>query len=125
MEWNRMKALAARRSAQQLLEQRLERKKGGRTYKEFKKGDQVWLKGTNLRLSHPKAKLGPKRYGPFTVTDVISPVVFRLALPDHWTIHNVFHGSLLSPYNETIEHGANFMQPPPELIEGEEEYEVE
>jgi hypothetical protein len=101
------------------------RRKGQRTYKGFEKGDQVWLEGTNLHLSHPKVKLGPKLYGPFIVTDVISPVVFRLALLDHWTIHNVFHRSLLSPYHETIEHGANFVQPPPELIEGEEEYEVD
>jgi hypothetical protein len=53
------------------------------------------------------------------------PVVFCLELLDHWTIHNVFHGSLLSPYYETTEHGANFVHPPPELIEGEEEYKVD
>jgi hypothetical protein len=59
------------------------------------------------------------------VTDVISPVVFHLELPDHWTIHNVFHGSLLSPYYETTKYGTNFVQQPPELIEGKEEYEVD
>jgi hypothetical protein len=37
----------------------------------------------------------------------------------------VFHASLLSPYKETEEHSANYPELPPDLIEGEEEYEVE
>jgi Chromo (CHRromatin Organisation MOdifier) domain len=37
----------------------------------------------------------------------------------------VFHASLLTPYKETEEHGDNFVQPPPEVIDGQEEYEVE
>src|SRR5712671_5492080 len=40
-------------------------------------------------------------------------------------IHDVFHASLLTPYKETDEHGTNFLEPPPKLIEGEEEWEVE
>ena len=40
-------------------------------------------------------------------------------------IHNVFHSSLLTPYKETHEHGAQFQHPPPELIDNEEEYKVE
>jgi Chromo (CHRromatin Organisation MOdifier) domain len=51
--------------------------------------------------------------------------VFQLALPPQWRIHNVFHASLLTPYKETEEHGENFAQPPPELIEGHKEFEVE
>ena len=79
----------------------------------------------NLQLSHPSAKLAPKRYGPFKVLKEISPIIYRLELPPHRTLHNVFHASLLTPYQETTEHGINFHEPPPELIEGEEEYEVE
>jgi hypothetical protein len=37
----------------------------------------------------------------------------------------VFHASLLSPYQETTAHGPNFLRPPPDLIDGEEEFEVE
>jgi hypothetical protein len=51
-----------------------------------------------------------------------------LKLPLQWKqkkIHPVFHASLLSPYKETEVHGANFPEPPPDLVEGEEEYEVE
>jgi Chromo (CHRromatin Organisation MOdifier) domain len=88
-------------------------------------GQKVWLEGTNLKTSHPTKKFAPKRYGPFPIMDVISPVVYRLSLPLTWKIHNVFHVSLLTPYKETEEHGPNFTKPPPELIEEQEEYEVE
>ena len=37
----------------------------------------------------------------------------------------MFHIDLLTPYQETDIHGPNFAQPPPDLIDGEEEYEVE
>ena len=125
LERNRLRAQAALRNAQRLIVQRTNWKKGERHYKGFEQGDKVWLEGTNLRLSHPTVKLAPKRYGPFTVTHIISPVVYQLELPGHWKIHNVFHSSLLTPYRKTPEHGENFTQPPPELVEGEEEYVVD
>jgi hypothetical protein len=37
----------------------------------------------------------------------------------------VFHVDLLTPYIETDFHGPNYTRPPPDLIDGEEEYEVE
>jgi Chromo (CHRromatin Organisation MOdifier) domain len=49
----------------------------------------------------------------------------RLKLPAQWSIHPVFHTSLLTPYTETPSHRPNFMQLPLDLIDGEEEYEVE
>jgi hypothetical protein len=125
LERNRLWAQAALKNAQRLLVKRSERKKGQRHYQGFAEGEQVWLEGTNLRLSHPTTKLAPKQYGPFTITKIISPVVYQLELPGHWAIHNVFHASLLTPYKEMEEHGTNYIQPPPDVIEGEEEYEVE
>jgi Chromo (CHRromatin Organisation MOdifier) domain len=76
------------------------------------------------RIIASPANRNTKRYGPFTVTEEISPVVYRVELPQQWKIHNVFHTSLLMPYKEMEEHGNNYAQPPPELVEGEEEYEV-
>jgi hypothetical protein len=52
-------------------------------------------------------------------------VAYQLRLPAAWGIHDVFHTSLLSPYHETTAHCPNFSRPPPELIDGEEEYQVE
>jgi hypothetical protein len=48
-----------------------------------------------------------------------------LELPPAWRIHDIFHASLLSPYKETPEHGPNFSQPPPDIVDGEAEQEVE
>jgi hypothetical protein len=91
----------------------------------FQLGDLVWLEGKNLRTVQPAAKLAPKRHGPFKVVQVMSAVNYRLELPTQWSIHPVFHIDLLTRYHETPIHGANYQRPPPDLVEGEEEYEVE
>ena len=92
---------------------------------QHKVGEWVWLKAKYLTLPYASAKLAPKCHGPFQITKEISPVAYQLTLPRAWTIHNVFHSSLLTPYKETCKHGAQFQCPPPELIDNEEEYEVE
>ena len=79
----------------------------------------------NLRLPYQATKLAPKRHGPFHITKEVSPVAYQLSLPASWTIHDVFHASLLLPYQENAIHGPNFLKPPPDLIQGAEEYEVE
>jgi len=91
----------------------------------FKKGEQVWLDGRNLKIGYQSRKLALKREGPFVITEVLGPVTYRLQLPNQWRIHDIFHASLLSPYRKTETHSPNFMKPPPDLIEGEEEYEIE
>ena len=55
----------------------------------------------------------------------MGPVTYQLQLPKQWKIHNVFHACLLTPYKETDEHRLNDTNPPPDLIDGEQEYEVE
>ncbi|KAI5115276.1 hypothetical protein M0805_009568 [Coniferiporia weirii] len=70
---------------------------GARGFRPFKLGDKVWLEATNLHF--------PNR------------------LP--WKIHPVFHASLLSAYTETDIHGPPFTQPPPDQIEGHQEFEIE
>ena len=55
----------------------------------------------------------------------INPVTYQLMLPNTWQIHPVFHVSLLSPYCKTNAHGPNYSRPPPDLIRGEEFFEVE
>jgi hypothetical protein len=50
---------------------------------------------------------------------------YHCKLPATWKIHNVFHATLLQQYKENDVYGANFGQPLPEIVEGEEVYEVE
>src|SRR5579863_4346505 len=92
---------------------------------QWKVGQKVWLEAKNLPLPHGTIKLAPKRHGPFQIVRVISPVAYQLQLPHQWNIHPVFHASLLTPYVETDSHRPNYSRPPPDLISGEAEYEVE
>jgi Chromo (CHRromatin Organisation MOdifier) domain len=94
------------------------------TFVPFKKGDKVWLDSRNLKTNYHK-KMKPKREGPFSITEVLGPVTYRLRLPATWRIHDVFHAALLRPYKENEIYRENYTEPPPELIEGEEVYEIE
>jgi len=55
----------------------------------------------------------------------MSPVNYRLKLPTQWSIHDIFHINLLTPYHEMTLHGLNYSRPPPDLVEDQEEYEIE
>src|SRR5271168_159710 len=116
---NREEALAAH----ELARLRIAARKTN-TFTPFVKGQKVWLDTRNLKTSYHK-KIAPKREGPFEIDKVLGPVTYRLKLPETWKIHNVFHAILLRPYTENEVHGGNFPRPLPELLEGEEVYEVE
>ena len=94
-----------------------------RNFQPFRKGVNVWLEGRNLKRSLPNPKFAAKREGLFTIMEVLSPITYKLQLPQSWKIHNTFHASLLSPYHENEIHGQNFPSPPPDLIDNEEHYE--
>ena len=84
----------------------------------------MWLEAWNLKRNISNLKFAPKREGPFTITDVLSPITYRLHLPQTWKIHHIFHASLLSPYCKNTVHGLNIPRPPPNLIAREEKYEI-
>ena len=121
----------AEKQVKQMIEARdqaikfINQKAGEAPSSQFTIRDQVWLEGSHLRLPHQSTKLAPKRYGPFMITKQINLVTYQLTLPATWQIHPVFHASLLSPYIETDAHRPNYSRPPPDLIGGEEFYEVE
>jgi len=97
----------------------------GKKFEPWKVGEKVWLSAKNLISALPSKKLAPKRYGPFTVEAVLSPITFKIQLPPSWKSHPVFHASELSSYQETEVHGPNNTEPPPDIINGQEEYEIE
>ena len=112
-------ALAVHQKAQQLMKEWITTK-----FVPWKVGDKVWLEGKNLCLHYPTKTLALRREGPFEISQVISLLTYHLCLLPTWRIHDVFHASLLSTYQETTKHGPNFINPPPEEIDSEEEYEI-
>jgi hypothetical protein len=95
------------------------------TFKPWKVGDKVWLSAAHLIIPLPSRKLAPKRYGPFTIKAVLSKLSYTLDLPKSWKIHPTFHATELVPYCENDIYGKNFLEPPPDVIDNEEEYEIE
>ncbi|CAI7860262.1 unnamed protein product [Closterium sp. NIES-53] len=87
----------------------------------------VLLDTRNLNLSHLPSKLRPCFCGPFLVEAQVTPVTFRLRLPDTWKLHNAFHVQLLKPYKDPNQQfqGRQLPPPPPVLVQDEPEYEVE
>ena len=83
------------------------------------------IKMAPLQALYQAPKLAPKRHGPFVIIKKVSPVAYQLQLSIAWTVHDVFHASLLTPYHENEAHGPNYTRPLPDLIVGEAEYEVE
>jgi transposase InsO family protein len=92
----------------------------------YNPGDKVWLLRRNIRTSRPSQKLDVKKMGPFPIREVVgeAKLAYRLELPPQMRIHDVFHVSLLEPYRENQLEGRVQEAPLPEIVEGEEEWEV-
>ena len=91
----------------------------------YQVGDMVFLSSRNITVARPSRKLSAKRLGPYPVEKIIGPNAVKLSLPHSMKIHPVFHVSLLEPKkNSSIPNRTN-PPPPPEVVEGVEEYEVE
>ena len=89
----------------------------------FKLDQLVWLDTQNLKTKYHK-KMAPKCEGPFWISKVLRLVTYWLDLPPTWRIHNVSHAVLLMPYIENKVHGPNFLQPPPDIENDEEWWEI-
>ncbi len=93
---------------------------------EYQVGDKVWLDTTNLNLPRPKKKLDDKRTGPFLIVSKKGASAYTLKLPSTWHIHPTFNESLLTPYTPpAFPNQEQPLPPPPDLIDGEEHYEIE
>ena len=93
---------------------------------EYQIGDKVWLDTTNLNLPRPKKKLDDKRTGPFLIVSKKGASAYTLKLPSTWHIHPTFNESLLTPYTPpAFPNQEQPLPPPPDLIDGEEHYEIE
>jgi hypothetical protein len=119
MQQYRDEALSAHEIARNRINQRIKA-----NYIPFKLGQKVLLDTWNLKMKI-NSKLKPRREGPFKIEQVIGKVNYKLTLPQHWKVHPVFHAILLKPYKETEQHGPNFIGPPPDIVNDEEQYKVE
>ena len=90
----------------------------------FHQGDMVLLSSRNLQLAGPQ-KLSPPFIGPFKIQQVLSPLNYRLELPPHLKMHDVFHVSLLKPYHSPLPGQPSSTGAQPVLVDGEPEWEVE
>ena len=70
----------------------------------FVKGDKVLLKLKGRpQQKGPAQKLRPERAGPFTISEIISPVSARLDVsPANWHGLDIFHSSQLTPYHDSV-----------------------
>jgi hypothetical protein len=72
-------------------------------------------------------KLDDKRYGPFNVIEKVGKASYKLKLPATWKkVYPVFNEVLLTPFTPAKYPSQKKPDPPPPVIvDGEEEYEVE
>jgi len=91
----------------------------------LKPGDMVWFLTRNVRTTRPCKKLDYKKIGPFKILAKIGSSAYKLDLPDTMKIHNTIHISLLEPYENNKLPSQRQEPPPPIIIEGEPEYELE
>ena len=64
-------------------------------------GTRVWVDATNIQTTAPSKKLTDKRLGPFKVLQQITPLNYKLELPQAMKIHPVFHTNLLTARTTT------------------------
>ena len=91
----------------------------------FQVGEEVWLQAKQINIHQQSAKLRPKQHGHFAITEVLSDIDYKLALPPALKIHDVFHLDRLSPYRGNEVNGLTPPPPEPVIIDGEKEYEVD
>lgn len=97
-----------------------------RTEVHYEVGDLVWLKTENMRLPpHLSHKLASPYIGPYKIVKKVGEEAYRLKLPKEMRrVHSTFHTKLLKKYFEDPSRGQS-IRPAPELVDGEEEWEVE
>jgi predicted aspartyl protease len=88
-------------------------------------GDQVWLSSKHFRTERPCRKLDHKFLGPFEVVGSVGTHAYRLKFPKSIKRHPVVHVSEIEPASNDPLPGQVHAPPPPVVIDGEEEWEVE
>lgn len=101
-----------------------------RPVRQFREGDMVLVNPHTMKLVEIEGtgkKLVQRGIGPFEVTKVVNPMVYRLRLPSTYPMHPVFNLKHLKLYRPSPpEFGERTLLPPTrDLLSNSEEYEVE
>jgi len=93
----------------------------------FTLGDMVYLDSEDIQTTRPSRKLSHHRLGPYPVESRIGRHAYRLILPPSMRrLHPVFNVVKLTlASDDPIPGRRQVPPPPPELVDGEEEYLVE
>jgi len=94
---------------------------------ELKPSDLVWINGSDIQMTRPSRKLGHRNLGPYPVERCIGHEAYRIKLPPSLQhLHLVFLIVKLLPVaDDPIPRRQAKLPPPPVLVEGNEEFEVE
>lgn len=96
-----------------------------RKLREFEVGQPVWLSLSKLKVHQKNQKLGSRQLGPFKIAEKTGLLIYHLDLPTWIKIHDNIQIDQLSPWKGNEVNGVNPPPPEPEIIEGEEFYEVD
>jgi len=93
----------------------------------FKPGDRVYLDASDIKMTCPSLKLSHRRLGPFEIEHQVRPSAYQLKLPHRLRqLHLVFNIVKLSAAPDNPIPGRKPQAlPPPIVIDGEPEWEVE
>jgi len=93
----------------------------------FNPGDKVFLDASDIQTTHPSQKFSHRRLSPFVVEQRIGPMAYCLKLPYRMKqLHPVFNVVKLTPApDDPITGRKTEDHPPPIVIDGEAEWEVE
>jgi transposase InsO family protein len=93
----------------------------------FAIGDKVYLDASDIKTTRPSKKLAHRYLGPFKVVRPVGTHAYRLQLPPSMSrLHPVFPVIKLLPKPiDEIEGRRTLPPPPPVIVHGEDQYEVE
>ena len=92
---------AAGQQLNQARQQMMQQTDSSRRALEFQEGDLVLLSTKHIRFRQCPTKLQRRFVGPFEIIQKVSSAAYRLKLPENWSMHPVFHISLLKSWRET------------------------